>query len=337
MTATDEVRDRVAKMLRLAERAGTPAEAEAAMAKVQTYLERYNLSIASVKEHEESGIGAGRRTDEKHRGGFYAYERRVWEAVAELNFCLYFCYRRTEKRERPVTWNKTWRANNFRRVWEHQVVGRVHNVAATRAMATYLLQVVERLVRERLRTHEHWRVLPGQSENSQMRSRWAVSFREGAAESIVSRLEDRRAAAISEERARQRAAAERRAAGAAADTAVTLLTYVDAETDANNDYLYGEGWSARQAAQRAEHAAQRRQALEEAARWAAEHPEEAKKQEEERRKREERNARRRRGGYRGGYAEDKTDWSAWRAGREAGAAVGLDPQAEDARSRRAIA
>lgn len=52
----DDILDRIAKLQSLASRPGTPEEAEAAAAKVQTLLLRHNLTLADVEAHA-SGLG----------------------------------------------------------------------------------------------------------------------------------------------------------------------------------------------------------------------------------------------------------------------------------------
>jgi hypothetical protein len=52
----DDILDRIAKLQSLASRPGTPEEAEAAAAKVQTLLLRHNLTLADVESHA-AGLG----------------------------------------------------------------------------------------------------------------------------------------------------------------------------------------------------------------------------------------------------------------------------------------
>lgn len=306
------VADKIGKMLKLAEKAGTPEEAAAATARAQEWLEKYNLTMSDVKREGEKGTGSGKRTQEKYRGGFYLYERRVWGAVAELNFCLYFCYDEWVDLDKPRV-NRRGHMQYYKKISRHRVVGRVVNVRATEAMAVYLLSAIERILRNRLG-----------NDNSQLLSRWAVSFREGAVHAIVRKIQARRELKLEAERERQLKEAERAAKGHSSATAMTVLTYIDAETDANNDFLYGEGWSAARAAERAEAAAERAQREAEMARLAEEDPEEHARLEKERRERARRRARR--GG--GGRADREPDWSAWTSGNEAGRKIGLDPQTE---------
>lgn len=326
---TDEQRkglDTVEKLLRLAGKNPNEHEAAAATAKAMAMLADLNLTLASV---DESGEGGGRRAEEKLVGGFYEFERDLWARIAELNFCL--CWHQKSWVPRPPTTARKADLiqDPFRRTHilrgQFKVIGRMHNIAATRAMAEYLLGTIERLTRQRL--HED-----GVTEkiNTQLRSRWAVSFREGIAERIAEKLWDRRQEQIADERRAAREQAERAAreagmAGASTETAVTLSTLRVTEKDANMDFIMGEGWSAQQRYARAESARKAREAREQYTRWAAEHPEEARKQEEEQRKAERKRSSRT-------YSEPQgkaRDWGAYRAGREVGESVGIDRQAPE--------
>jgi hypothetical protein len=326
--------DTVEKLLRLAGKNPNENEAAAATAKAMAMLADLNLTLASV---DETGEGGGRRAEEKLVGGFYEYERDLWARIGELNFCLVWHQKSWVKRP-PTTARKAMMIQDpFRRTHilrgQFKVIGRVHNIAATKAMAGYLLGTIERLTRERLKED-------GVTEkiNTQMRSRWAVSFREGIAERIAEKLWDRRQQQIADERQKAREEAERaeRRAGmadASTETALTLTDLRKNEEDANMDFVMGEGWSARKRAERAAAAERARIAREEYTRWAAAHPEEARKQEEEKRKEDRKRASRR-------YSEPREkerDWGAYRAGYEVGDKVGIEQQAPERKVAGALA
>ena len=113
-----------------------------------------------------------------------------------------------------------------------------------------------------------------------------------------------------------------------------VVMYKDKETDANLDFIHGEGYSAKQAKMKAEIAAELASDEREYAEWAKANPGEARKNAEERR------WWRNKGytyGSRGGASSSRSrnrDWSAYRAGREAGEGVGIDPQAEGSKQGR---
>lgn len=344
--------DKVEKLLRLAGRNTNEAEAEAATAKAMALLESYNLDMSTVERN--GGGDTGKRTDEKLIGGFYQYERDLWGRVAELNFCWYWSQhtrawvtKRDEKayeamaaergltedgKPRYPTYEMRKLAERKKLKNQHRLVGRVANVAATRAMAGYLLGTIERLARERLATRVTWDPTgPYKSEaralNAQLWGRWAVSYREGAAARIAEKLWDRRRQMLREEKER-REAAHRKMSEAAGGTALTLTELSQAEEDGNTDFLYGEGTAARRRAERAENA--RRLAEADAANtaWAAANPKEAAAEEAKR----EKDARRRSARSYSGGQEKARDWSAYRAGYEAGEKIGLDTQAEGRRA-----
>lgn len=326
---TDEQRKilvTVEKLLRLADKNTNAEESASAAQKAQELLLAYNLSADLVG----SGSDHGRREESKVRGGFYEYQRDLWCRVADLNFCFHFVSRqRITKRVRFEHWSGEMRTEERVRYEPcHRLVGRVHNVAATKAMATYLQDAIERLVSERIGTQNNLRF-----------SRYMMSYREGITFDINERLYKRRQSQLAEERRKameaEARAAEAAAKGASTATGVTIASLTRSEFDANADFLYGEGWSAQQAAKRAAKAAAAAAAEQEYNRWAAAHPEEARKQEAERKaaelKAEEKEARRSRGG-----PKKEIDYGAWWAGREAGKKIGLDVQAEGVKSAGAL-
>jgi hypothetical protein len=321
--------ERIQKLLNLAAKNPNKAEADAAAAKAQELLTQYNLDAATVG----SATDSGRREEAKVRGGFYQYQRDLYRAVAELNFCFYWHQEFIDETQLSnrirLHMPKAEQAGYFengkvkRRWWgrkqfRHVFVGRVVNTAATRVMATYLEQAVERACRERL------------GENGEhLFSRWAISFREGAVEELVGKISERFYDRLRKEQAELRKA--QRAAGKAEDdanaptgsTAVTLHTLVKSEADANYDFIHGEGAAARWHAEKAAAAQEAKERREAYTKWAKANPEEARRREEEARKAEEKRARR----YRGGPAEKERDYNALRAGREAGRKIGIDQQA----------
>ncbi len=318
----------VEKLLRLAAKHPTEAEGIAAANKAQQLLLAYNLDMATV----ERGSDSGKREDAKMKGGLYHYQRDLWEAVAELNFCLYwnqYVFNKDKVGRRKATWRDRQRArDNNTSVpstvkvqggydFVHRVVGRTVNVTATRVMSEYLEQTIERLTRERLN-----------GEGSQFFTRWAISYREGIAERVIEKIYERRSKLLSAERKKEREAAKRAAeaamAPASSATTLTISSYSKSEKDANMDVVYGEGWSAQQAASRAARAAAQAAAEAEYTAWAKTHPEEAAKAAEDERK--EASKSRWRGG-RASYRETKArDHGAYRAGHEAGGSVSIDLQ-----------
>lgn len=302
--------ERIQKLLALASKNSNEHEAAQAARKAQELLEEYNLDMATIERAGKGGTGAGRREDLKQRGGMYTYQRDLWNSVAQLNFCLYFQTREQHIRRRnsegvptKVRWSRA-----------HRVVGRVVNVRATTTMCEYLEGTIERLCRENV-----------QGSQAQFFSNWAVSFRKGMADRIVRRVYERRDQRLSEEAAAKEAAAA--AAGPQSTSrALSLSVYIDEETDANMDFLHGEGYSAKRAARQAQRAEERRLEEERYTKWAAENPEEARRLAEEQEKEAAAWKPSGRGSRGGGGRRDNTDWGAYRAGSDAGASVSIDPQ-----------
>lgn len=329
-----------------AERAAREAEQAVAVEKYQQVLLDYNLTQAMV---DQTGPEAeGRREEARLKAGMYEWQKNLWEAVAELNFCLYWCTDTIVKQNYiRKHWDgsrsKEWR---WRRAKEHEVIGRVVNTRATINLCTYIEAAIEKATREQL---EVWLgIRPGEDGyakklNHNLYSRFACSFREGAADDVIQRVNTQRRDQLRREadevKAARARAEEAQAAGVSDGTSLVIASYVKNERDLNLDHANGlePGTTARQ---RAEAAARK---VEEARRWtewAAAHPEEAAAQAKAER---EENARywARRGngggpGSRGGSTGKERDTRAYRAGSSAGAKIGLDIQAGSSKSSGAL-
>lgn len=325
-----DVVGKIQKLLDLAARGGTAAEAEAAYAKATELLLKYNLSADFVEK--QRGVD-GRREQADVEGGFYSFHRELWKAVADLNFCVYWTQRYIAKdqlysmRHRGDYIGKGRKDMERRR---HAVVGRVANVKATIVMASYLIGAVERVLRERLSSHE-----------GNMKSAWAWSFRRGALEQLVHKaVSRRREIADKEERVRAKTErAAKRAAGTAGismSTALTVAAFTKKEEEANQDFIHGEGWSAEQsrleAEAQVEHSERRRRMEEEYTKWSAANPTKARSEFEYKDKNGETwyYSNRSHGGRRpsGGTKNKATDISAFWAGSDAADSIGLDPQVD---------
>jgi hypothetical protein len=312
----EAVAAKIQKLLNLAANNSNEAESAAAAAKAQELLVEHNLTAEAVKEL--GGAVDGRREQAKTEGGFFKYQRDLWFELARLNFCLYWVqqYRVVEKRTRynqglpPIVGPVRKR--------RHMVVGRTVNTRATIAMGQYLESAIERITKERLGAMD---------TPLRYSSNWAVSYRAGAAARIMDMLRDQRLAHEAREAAEAQRAAKRAASGASASSALTIASFAGQEQDANLDFIYGEGWSAKRAAERAARAEERRREMEAYTKWAAEHPEEAARETQEAKKREERNAARRRGRYSAG-PRDNRDMGAYYAGYDAAEKISLNPQVD---------
>lgn len=246
----------VAKIKALLETKGcTEAEAQARVAKAQELLEKYNLDMAVLGQ---SGKGA-QRSDTKNSGGLYSWQRKLWQAVAELNFCYYFSLRGLKKGSQ----------------YEHRLVGSHGNVVATEMMATYLQETVERLAQQWAKDNYYKSVFV----------REAIAYREGMAARISERLAERRRQVVEEIKERQREEEAKKANARAnvdpGSRALTIMDVISTEHDLNNDYL--QGWdpgttAANRKAQEARMAELRAKWAEDARKqkeWDEAHPEEA--------------------------------------------------------------
>lgn len=233
MTAPDNILDRLEKLLRLAE-SPNEHEAQAAMAKAQQLMDDYNIDASTIGQSAKGRQGAARK-DEKSKGGLYGWQRDVWKAVAECNFCRYWSIRGTARGA----------------VYEHRLLGSTVNVKSTQIMANYLQQAIERLAKEQAK-RDHYNVF----------AREMIAFREGMADRICERLR-----ALQQERMaeaeRKKREAEARAAHPSAATGNALVVLTDVmqdENDLNNDYEMGwePGTTARRRLEEQQAAAMRR-------------------------------------------------------------------------------
>ncbi len=313
--------DKIQKLFAVAAKAGTEAEAAAFTARAMEMMEAYNLDMLSI----EQGGDTGKREEAKMMGGMYIYERELWRAIAELNFCMYF--------------RTTVKATHKRRKisFAHRVIGRVVNTAATKAMGGYIQSTIGRLTTERF------------PQANQYFTREAVAFREGMADKIVERLKQRRyeAEMIESDRKAQQAAMAKKT-GVDTRFALTIADVKDSEEIANYDFIHGEGawkkkqdreerWDKEYAERRARQAKAQAAAERQYAAWAKANPEEAaaeaRKVEAEQRKKDKARERRelRGGGYRyrePSARETRQGSDFYDAGYEKGAQVSLEPQVD---------
>lgn len=320
--------DKIGKLLTVAAKTQNENEAATFTAKAQELLIAYNLDVSAVEEGSSSSK-MKKRVDERFKGGLYEFQRELWEAVAELNFCFYWnlctwdpdkkCRRKEEILENG-RWTRKWSTKKGGYTYEHRVVGRQVNVLATETMAVYLLDTIERVVREKA------------GDSSEYFKSWAANYRAGMADSIIMKIEDRREQILSEERERERKRqteidkANEGKFSSGRDLVISNLT--QSEKDANIDFLYGEGTSAKWASERARKAEAARKAEEEYIRWAKENPEEAAAEAKRSKEEREKAARRRPWNYGMSTKRDKYDTGSYWEGREAGDKVSIDQQVE---------
>lgn len=291
----------------------TEAEAEARMAKAQELLEAYNLDMAEI------GTSKGaQRKDTTKKGGLYAWQRKLWQAVAELNFCYYVSIKGLERGS----------------TYQHRVIGSHANVVGTEVMAKYLQDTIERTAQQWAKDNYYKSVFV----------REAIAYREGMATRLSERLQERRRNIVAEE---ERKRDEARAKADPGTTALTILDVISTEADLNNDYLndWEPGTTARHRAE-----SERRQAkwlADWKAREAAKTPEqkEAERLERERRNKEwleqerKRQARADKRPYKPRYRkptpeEERAQMGSYWEGQRKANEINLDQQVDEDKKRR---
>lgn len=323
--STQKAIDKIEKLMRLAGSNPNEAEAASALAKAQELLTAYNLDMSVVEQG--GGTKSGKRASEMVAGGHHKYQRQLWRSIAELNFCFYW------SQKNRVTDETRWYAAQ-KWIHQHRVVGRTINVVTTKNMAEYLEATIYRLCSEKFLTTNYFK-LSGADP---------LSYREGIADRVIEKIEERRRDMVrAEERKAREDAMRASAAGHSLATALTIAGLTEREEQANYDFLHGDGAFARKKAaeeafEKDWQARRKRQAAAEAAAekeysaWAAANPEEAareeKKQRAKERAQERRDAMRRpRQRYFRESAEDIRKASgAYHAGYAKGSEVSIEPQ-----------
>lgn len=312
---------KIQNLLSLAARAeGNEEEASAAMAMAQKLLAKYNLDYYQVQQAQVAG---GTNVVEEKRektligySAMYRWQRELWKAIAEANFCWHWVVERRvphrRKKDKMVTAKR------------HMLLGRESNVMAVRLMGEYLCDTLER-------------ILP--YPNAERLSRSAISWREGCADRLAERITEQA------RKARQQATGNTTEENSAA---LVMKSMAEKEYAANYDAKYGKGAHARQleweagAAERNAkwEAEQRARQEKEEAEWLeylqTETPEQKKKRErlEEKQRIAEESRREREGArWRNRYWKEqekearRLDHSAYSAGHKAGDSVNLSKQA----------
>lgn len=305
---------KIQKLLALGQ-SSNEAEANLAMARAQELLAKHNLEFEMVKDASVAGgTNAPEEKREKtrvNRSATYAWQRELWKAICEANFCWYAvveCY--DGKRGTKQT-------SSRKPVKRHMIIGRESNVIAVKIMGEYLEDTIER-------------ILP--FPNNERLSRSAHSWKAGCAERLAERI-----AAQAEERKR---ASE---APGAESGALVLRSVYEREFQANYDVRYGKGAWERKLLCDAEWEAGREQRERDAAERTAkaerewleylqsETPEQKKAREREEAKERLKEERARERRYRTWENERrkesrKVDWEAREAGAKAGSKISLNTQ-----------
>jgi hypothetical protein len=328
---TEKIGAQVAKLLKLAEKNPNENEAAAAAAKAQELITKFNLDVTAL---EQAGQGSGAREKAAVKGGLYVWQRQLWSELADLNFCVYWYSQTAQyydadgnhlgaRRGYKGDYSKV---HKTKYPFQHHLVGRKVNTAATKAMADYLQSTIERLTRAKMN-----------NDPKEFFTNYAHSYREGLVYRIVEKIHDRRKSMEAEERKRQREAAKN--AGVSTATALTIADVRETETKANYDFQHGEGaWDKREADHakwKAKKSAERAARIKAYNEWATANPEEARKLEEENKEKErKREAAEARRAARSSGPRDNRNYSAFWSGYDKGKDVSIDPQMEKTEQRR---
>lgn len=304
--------EKVKKLFAMAQRSkgndgsSNEAEASAAMAKAQELLAKYNLDIRAIQDSAKRDEGKREKT-KINRSAMYKWQQTFWKALCEANHCFHWVQEANEPRKEGKS----------RWVKRHVILGSEANVTIVQMMGEYLTDTIEQLI---------------PYPNTERLSKSAISWREGCAERLVERIQEKA----------ERMKKEGVKVDGVQSTALAVRDMVQAEYAANYDSAYGKGAYARKLQASADWEANR---LEREAKWALE----TKKEEErlatltpaQRRKEDERSdredARWRQRCYRDQQREaSRLDHSAYRAGRSKANDINLDDQLKSSASAGAL-
>lgn len=189
----------------------TENEIELAAAHAQRIMLEHNITIAQAEAADTSARSLVQRLKGEAKGkAMYEWQRSLMATVATTNFCM--------------TFRKTaWSGNKTKQVG-YEVIGREENVVAVTETFDYLTSTIERLAREFVG-----------GDHLQLMSRKAMSFKEGAAARLQTRINRQHREAM----AAQKAAAEEARASSSNALAVVMEDFAEAERCANEDFRRG--------------------------------------------------------------------------------------------------
>ena len=294
-------------------------EAAEALAMAQKLCAKHNLDVAAIKD---SPMATGNTVvDEKrektnvNRSAMYSWQRRLWAAMAEANFCWHWITEVPQKYNKRSEWSGELRERT-RYVKRHILLGKESNVLVVRLMGEYICDTIERMC------GEQW-------PNTERLSRQAISWRTGVADRLIDRIQEQA------QKMREQSTTD-------ANQNTTALALVDIDSreyEANYDAAYGKGAyqkaKAREKAQ--DEAYQQRVAEEQRQRIEMlqnETPEEKRKREDREEKLRikadqqwQRNSER----YRRQRQKESAniDWHAYNRGQAAGDRISLNPQIKE--------
>lgn len=306
---------RIKKLLAQASKGNnSQAEAELCMERATRMLQEWNIEQSQVEATGDHTVEK-RVKSEHERSAMYNYQRKLWGAVAEVNFCLHWAipvYRDVEIPDPDVV-RRGWTDEEYEESYGHKIpritinktvnkrhyiVGRQSNVTATKMMGDYLEEAINRLCPYKKT-----------GKNS-------LSWKEGCTDKVVFRLRMR----MWDERKK----AQKLREVSASEGAMILLNDVYlTEYERNIDEEFGQGFAAGLKAEREEKKRQEERhemAMDCPEAFTPEEYQAAVKHFAAKRRQGETRARRETAEY-----SDK-NMSAWFAGRQAGEEISLDPQ-----------
>lgn len=315
MAEQESIIRKIQKLFALAGNNPSEEEAASAMTRAQELLAEYNLDIAMVQNAFVPGGTTAPASEKREktkmtRSAQYQWQRELWRAVAEANFCWHWVIEVYEGKRGKAGQSKV-------PVKRHMILGRQSNVISVQLMCEYLEDTMER-------------ILP--FPNNERLSRSAISWKKGCSDRLIERIQ--------EKAERMKEESERRAATEGATTAITLASVAQREYADNYDARYGEGAYTRKLQREAEWELERQQeeeARKKAQAEGAKEAEEARQEDETpaqtkarvKREAQEHVAQIRRWARweRQKAKEDaKTDWTAYHRGHETGDTINLSDQ-----------
>lgn len=130
MEASDTIKNRIAKVLEIAKRGGTEAEADTAMRMTLELLAKHNLTMSDVESslvEDEDIIDIANDAD-NHQ----IWQRWIWDSIARLYFCQ--------------SYGSTYYLAGKKRI-SYTVVGRRSNVETVKDIASYLISLCKELAK----------------------------------------------------------------------------------------------------------------------------------------------------------------------------------------------
>lgn len=135
------IKDRIQKILEIAKRGGTEAEASTALSMAHELLAKHNLKMSDIEEREVKDEDIIEAREEGKPGR--TWQGQIWYAVSELYFCQYY--------------TSDFTLPSGKRGRSYVVVGRESNVETVREVAGYLTALCDSIARNEPNVDILWR------------------------------------------------------------------------------------------------------------------------------------------------------------------------------------